>query len=106
MIESSDALVLRSLSVSSIRNTKVPPWWRANAQLNRAVRTRPTCGEPVGLGAIRTRTPPDVEPVETPFGSSVTCLHLVGQVADAGDRDLDLVADLHGTDALGGAGED
>ncbi len=48
--------MLRSLSVSSIRKTKVPPWWRANAQLKSAVRARPTCGLPVGLGAMRTRT--------------------------------------------------
>src|SRR5215210_189796 len=77
-----------------MRNTNVPPWWRANAQLNSAVRARPTCGDPVGLGAIRTRT------------LLVTRFHLVGQVADAGDRDLDLVVDVYGTDTLGGAGED
>ncbi len=48
--------MLRAASVSSMRNTNVPPWWRANAQLNSAVRARPTCGLPVGDGAIRTRT--------------------------------------------------
>ena len=31
--ESWDSWVLRAASVSSIRKTKVPPWWRANAQL-------------------------------------------------------------------------
>src|SRR5690348_5489806 len=96
MIASYDSWVLRSRSVSSMRNTSVPPWWRANAQLKSAVRTRPTCGLPVGLGAIRTRTVTAVSP----------CLDGVRQSAESGDRDLDLVADVHGTDALGGAGED
>src|SRR5512141_2312605 len=81
-----------------MRNTNVPPWWRANAQLNRAVRARPTCGLPVGEGQKRTRT--------FDAGASVTGNHLAGQGADAGDGDLDLVADVHGTDTLGGAGED
>jgi len=38
-----------------MRNTKVPPVCRAHAQLNRAVRTIPTCGVPVGDGQKRTR---------------------------------------------------
>src|SRR3954463_850055 len=87
-----------------MRKTKVPPWWRAKAQLYRAVRASPTWGDPVGEGAIRTRTAPtpSVALVET----SVTLDHLVGEVADALDRDLDLVTGVHGTDTLGGAGED
>src|SRR5262245_3076247 len=39
-----------------MRRMKTPPWWRANAQLNSAVRAPPTCRWPVGLGAKRTRT--------------------------------------------------
>src|SRR5690242_3133462 len=78
-----------------MRKTKVPPWWRANAQLNKAVRAMPTWGEPVGDGQKRTRT-----------DGSVTGDHLVGEGADAGDHDVDLVADLHGADTVGGAGED
>src|SRR6476620_9459069 len=39
-----------------MRNTKVPLVCRAWAQLNRAVRIRPTCGVPVGDGQNRTRT--------------------------------------------------
>jgi hypothetical protein len=34
----------------------VPPTWRANRKLNRAVRAVPMWSGPVGLGAIRTRT--------------------------------------------------
>jgi hypothetical protein len=45
--------LLRSVSVSSMRNTKRPPWWRANSQLNNAVRALPRCSSPVGLGAKR-----------------------------------------------------
>src|SRR5690242_13471727 len=82
-----------------MRNTKVPPWWRANAQLNKAVRAIPTCGEPVGEGQNRTRT-------EGSRRESVTGDHLVGEGADAGDDHVDLVTDLHGADAVGGAGED
>src|SRR6478672_13597537 len=94
-----DSWVLRAASVSSIRKTTVPPACRAKAQLNRNVRTRPTCGEPVGEGAMRTRT-------ARPVWISVTSYHLVRQVADAGDGDLDLVADLHRADAVGSAGQD
>ena len=50
----SDSLVDRSMSVSSIRRMKVPPWPRANSQLNSAVRALPTCKWPVGDGAKRT----------------------------------------------------
>ncbi len=39
-----------------MRKTNVPPVCRAYAQLNRAVRMRPTCGVPVGDGQNRTRT--------------------------------------------------
>ena len=39
-----------------MRNTKVPPWCRANAQLNSAVLASPTCGVPVGDGQKRART--------------------------------------------------
>src|SRR5438132_4986451 len=46
----------RELSVSSIRRTKAPRWWRAKSQLKSAVRAPPTCRWPVGLGANRTRT--------------------------------------------------
>src|SRR6478735_9589430 len=96
-----DSWVLRAASVSSIRKTTVPPACRANAQLNRNVRASPTWGEPVGDGAMRTRTP-GVESV----ASSVTGSHLAGQVADAGDGDFDLVADLHRADTFRGAGQD
>src|SRR2546421_7201098 len=51
-----DSSVLRATSVSSMRKTMVPLWCRANAQLNRAVRNRPTWGLPVGEGQKRTRT--------------------------------------------------
>ena len=51
----SKAAVLRATSVSSSRSTNVPPVWRANRKLNRAVRAVPMCSGPVGLGAIRTR---------------------------------------------------
>ncbi len=46
----------RSVSVSSIRRMNLPPWCRANNQLNRAVRAVPMWRLPVGLGAMRTRT--------------------------------------------------
>ena len=52
----SDSSLSRAASVSSMRNTRVPPVCRAHAQLNSAVRTRPTCGVPVGDGQKRTRT--------------------------------------------------
>jgi hypothetical protein len=48
-----------------VRNTKVPPTWRAYAQLNSAVRMSPTCGVPVGEGQKRTR-------VADPAAASVT----------------------------------
>src|SRR5689334_25285344 len=81
-----------------MRKTRVPWWCRANAQLNRAVRTRPTCGLPVGEGQKRTRTG---EP-----GALATLDNLVGESADAFDGDGDLVADVQGADPRGGAGED
>src|ERR1700761_7338247 len=78
-----------------MRNTSVPRWCRAKAQLNRAVRTRPTWGLPVGEGQKRTRTEP-----------LATLDHLVGESADAFDGDGDLVADGERADPGGGAGED
>ncbi|GAA3877585.1 hypothetical protein GCM10022243_47920 [Saccharothrix violaceirubra] len=53
MYDSSES---RAASVSSMRNTTEPPVCRAYAQLNRAVRMRPTWGVPVGDGEKRTRT--------------------------------------------------
>ncbi len=38
-----------------MRRMNVPPWWRANAQANSAVRMLPRCRKPVGLGAKRVR---------------------------------------------------
>src|SRR5262245_56870398 len=46
----------RSRSVSSMRRMKAPSCWRANNQLKSAVRAPPTCRNPVGEGAKRTRT--------------------------------------------------
>src|SRR5215467_12757486 len=81
-----------------MRKTRVPWWCRAYAQLNRAVRTRPTCGLPVGDGQKRTRTG---EP-----GALATLDNLVGESADAFDGDGDLVADGERSDACRGARED
>ena len=55
----SDCLVDRSASVSSMRRMNVPPWPRASSQLKSAVRALPTCSWPVGLGlgAKLPRTP-------------------------------------------------
>src|SRR3954454_18660267 len=53
---STAASVERARSVSSIRNRKVPPWWRANSQLNKAVRAPPIWRNPVGEGAKRVTT--------------------------------------------------
>ena len=47
--------VERSTSVSSMRSTKVPWWWRAKAHENSAVRAPPRCRKPVGEGAKRVR---------------------------------------------------
>src|SRR5437868_2033693 len=82
----------RVASVSSMRSTKRPPVRSASAQLKSAVRAPPTWNMPVGEGAKRTRI-------------SVTRDHLVSQGADPLDADGDLVADLEGTDAGGGAGQ-
>src|SRR6478736_924842 len=90
-----DSSESRAASVSSMRKTRVPWWCRAKAQLNRAVRTRPTWGLPVGEGQKRTRT-----------GGLATLDHLVGESADAFDGDGDLVADMEGSDPCGSAGED
>src|ERR1700723_634939 len=54
-IESTEAWVLRSTSVSSSRRIIVPPLWRAYNQLKMKVRALPTCRNPVGDGAKRTR---------------------------------------------------
>src|SRR5260370_419486 len=48
-------------SVCSMRSRKIPPspcswWWRANSQLNSAVRAPPIWRKPVGEGAKRTTT--------------------------------------------------
>ena len=61
------------------------------------MRASPTCG-----AAGRRRGHPDADGSR---GAS-SLRHLVGQDAEAGDRDLDLVTHLHRADALGGAGED
>src|SRR5438067_9700640 len=45
---------VRSMSVSSMRRMNVPSVWRANSQLNSAVRAPPTWRKPVGDGAKRT----------------------------------------------------
>src|SRR5690349_8596919 len=87
-----------------MRKTKVPPWWRANAQLNKAVRAMPTWGEPVGEGQNRTRT--GARSLTGPGAESATSCHLVREGADAGHDDVDLVADVHRSHALGGPGED
>src|SRR5688500_11397133 len=93
-----DSSESRAASVSSMRKTRVPWWWRAKAQLNRAVRTRPTWGLPVGDGQKRTRTG---EP-----GALATLDNLVGESADAFDADGDLVADSERADPCRGARED
>src|SRR5680860_1065540 len=95
MSSSYDSSLSRLASVSSIRKTNVPLWWRANAQLNKAVRAIPTCGLPVGEGQKRATT-----------GRLVTRNHLIGQCSDAFDGDAHFVADLHRSDTVGGAGED
>src|SRR3954471_11901835 len=91
-----DSSESRAASGSSIRKTRAPWWWRANAQLKRAVRTRPTWGLPVGDGQKRTRT----------GAALVTLDHLVGESADAFDGDGDLVADMERSYPGRGAGED
>src|SRR3954470_13037112 len=78
-----------------MRKTRVPSLCRANAPLNRAVRTRPTWGLPVGEGQKRTRT-----------FALATLDHLVGESADAFDGDGDLVADVEGADSGRGPRED
>ena len=46
----------REVSVFSIRSRYSPPCWRAKSQLKSDVRTLPMWRNPVGLGAMRTRT--------------------------------------------------
>ena len=53
-MESSEACVLRSTSVSSMRRIMVPPLWRAYSQLKMNVRALPMWRKPVGDGAKRT----------------------------------------------------
>ena len=84
-----------SLSVSSMRKTNVPPVWRAYAQLNRAVRTIPTWGLPVGEGQKRTRTL-----------LSDTINHRIRQSANTIDGHRDFVARDERANPCGGAGED
>src|SRR3546814_3768865 len=40
-----------------MRSRNLPPWWRANSQLNSAVRAPPIWRKPVGDGAKRVTTP-------------------------------------------------
>src|SRR5690349_17445428 len=94
-----------------MRKTRVPWWCRAKAQLNRAVRTRPTWGLPVGEGQKRTRTADGGAPCSNGAeslgeGALATLDNLVGESADAFDGDGDLVADVEGADPCRGAGED
>ena len=96
--------MLRAASVSSMRNTNVPPWWRANAQLNSAVRARPTCGL-----AGRRRAEPDADVLgrqvaEDVVSHRVTTLFV--RVPMPAIETSTSSPTLHGTDALGGAGED
>src|SRR3989338_2778777 len=55
-ISSSNSLVLRSRSVSSLRNTIEPPCFFANKKFKTAMRAVPTWQYPVGLGGKRTFT--------------------------------------------------
>src|SRR6185436_8585593 len=55
-MESSDAWVFRSTSVSSMRRIMVPPLWRAYSQLKINVLALPMWRYPVGEGAKRTRS--------------------------------------------------
>ena len=71
----------RARSVSSMRSTKVPPLWRASSQLKSAVRAPPTCRNPVGDGAKRTRTGRSGR--RRPLG------HLPGSPAPALDEQID-----------------
>src|SRR5215203_4492963 len=90
-----------------MRRTSWPPVWRANAQLKRNVRTSPTWGLPVGEGGKRTLILGAAAASRAASTTgSVTGRDPIREAADAGNRDLDLVADLHRPDALGRAGED
>src|SRR3546814_4319352 len=62
-IASIAASVERARSVSSIRSRNRPPWWRANSQLNSAVRAPPIWRKPVGEGAKRVTIWPVARPV-------------------------------------------
>ena len=53
---STDSATSRLVSVFSIRSRDSPPRPRAKSQLKRNVRTPPMCRNPVGDGAMRTRT--------------------------------------------------
>src|SRR5579863_1206307 len=55
-IASTASGVDRSRSVSSMRNRKLPPVWRAYSQLKSAARAVPMCIMPVGEGAMRVTT--------------------------------------------------
>src|ERR1700726_661468 len=69
-MESTEAWVLRSTSVSSNRRIMVPPLWRAYSQLKIKVRALPTCRKPVGEGANRTRGLASVDVEERDSGIS------------------------------------
>src|SRR5438876_7671043 len=94
--------VERCRSVSSIRRMKLPPWCRANSQLNSAVRALPTWMEPVGAGANRHRTGPSPAPAP----ASDTFGHFVLEHPDPFDLDLHPIAGLQGADTGGGSGHD
>src|SRR6185312_1051698 len=55
MIWSTESCVERATSVSSMRSTNSPPWWRAYAHEYSAVRAVPRWRKPVGDGAMRVR---------------------------------------------------
>src|SRR4051812_37675754 len=80
----------RSGSVSSTRQTNVPPSWRAKSQLKIAVRMFPRWRSPDGAPAYLTR------------GGT----NGVREDADARDLDLDVVAVLERRDAVRRAGHD
>mmetsp|Transcript_15232 Transcript_15232/g.43319 ORF Transcript_15232/g.43319 Transcript_15232/m.43319 type:complete len:220 (+) Transcript_15232:1173-1832(+) len=67
----SDSRVDLALSVSSTRRIIFPPMFFAKSQLKSAVLAPPTCSEPVGDGAKRTRTPPSL--VAAAAASEETC---------------------------------
>ena len=129
-----DSSESRAASVSSIRNTSLPPVWCAYAQLNRAVRTIPTCGVPVGEGQKRTRVWLASASAGPRYSVIIVLLYMCqrfrwrggvlfgtrlsgagwgGLAADSGDEradafnfHLDLVAFVQHGGSCGGSGED